>query len=161
MNTVTGAWTKFTGQQAWCWAVWNNEIYFGAYSTNKVFKADNGYFDEDPASAGSAQNRTCVMRPAYNYLDDRSTTKQFIQAKIILQESEGLSLTVDADVDYADTTPTSTITDTTDTAYKRYYVNAGLNGIGKAASIRFDQTVTTKRRSIEAIEIFWNEGDII
>lgn len=160
MNTVSGSWCKFTGQNAQSWAVWANGLYFGCVSDGKIFKADNGYFDEDPASAGNAKSRTCLLRPAYNYFDDRSTTKQFTQARVILQESEGLSLTVDADVDYADTTPTSTISNTTDTSYKRYTVNAGLSGIGKAASIRFEQSVTTKRRSIEAIEVFWNEGDI-
>jgi hypothetical protein len=94
-------------------------------------------------------------------LDDRSSTKQFTSATIILQESEGLTLTVDADVDYADRTPTSTLTNTADTSYKRYHARAGLTGIGKAASIRFEDTVTTKRRSIEAIEVHWNEGDIV
>lgn len=159
MNTQTGAWCKFTNWTAVTFARFNDGLYFST-STGKVMKALDGYFDEDPASAGNAQNRTCVLRPAYNYFGDRQSNKQFTSATVMLKESEGLSLTCDADIDYADTTPTSTLSDTTDTSYKRYHARVGLTGSGKAASIRFEDTVTTKRRSIEAIDVFWNEGDI-
>jgi hypothetical protein len=86
--------------------------------------------------------------------------KQFTECRPIVQQSEGLTLTLDVNVDYNDVVATSTVTDTTDTAYKLYLPRMGLNGIGKAASVRIDGTVTTKRMSLQALEVLWNEGDI-
>ena len=159
MNTNTGSWWKWTGINAKHWTVFNDSLYFAGVTT-KVFKADNGYFDEDPAVDGAVQNRTAKLRPAYNYLGDKTLVKQFTEARVLLYESEGLSLTVDADVDYANVAATSTLTDLSDTSYKFYQARCGLKGIGKAASIRFDETITTKRRSIQAIEVLYNDGDV-
>lgn len=161
MNTITGAWTKFTGQRARVWCLYNNELYFGDTLTAKVFKADNGYFDENPSSTATPQARTIKMRPAYNYFGDRTSVKQFTEARPLMYQSEGMQLTMDADIDYANTAATQVVTpDNADTAYKIYRPRVGLTGIGKSASIRIDQSVTTKRISIQAIEVTFNTGDI-
>ena len=164
MNTITRSWWRWNGINAQSWGLYNNDLYFGFYGASaptdgRVYKMWDGYTDLN-VDTGASQTHSLKLRPAYNYFDNRSTTKHFTAANVILKESEGLSLTVDADVDYADTTPTNTVTDTSDTSYKLYNAKVGLTGIGKAASIRFEQTVTTKRRSIQAIEVFFNEGDI-
>jgi hypothetical protein len=161
MNTTTRAWCKFTGLNANCWCLFNNDLYLGRAS-GKIVKVDTGYHDEDTFIGGGAiASRTVKLRPAYNYFGNRETVKQFVSAIPTLYESEGLSLTLDADVDFANTTATSTVTDTTDTSYKLYQPVMGLNGIGQAASIRMDGTVTTKRRSLQAIKVIWNEGDLL
>lgn len=160
MNLITGAWCKFTGINAYHWTLFNNNLYF-AGTQGKVFKADNGYFDEDPASAGNAQSRTIKMRPAYNYFGNPSLVKQFVEARPIIYQSEGLGLTMDADVDYSNTTATSTVSDTTDTAYKLYTPRVGLQGIGYSASIRIDGSVTTKRMSLQATQVIFRDGDIV
>lgn len=158
-NVVTGAWCKFTNINAYSWALFMNDPYFAGDSA-RVFKFNTGYFDEDPANEGAVLTRPTKLRPAYNYFGNRATEKQFTQANVIVSESEGLSLTVNADVDFENTTATSTVSDTSDTSYKLYNVTAGLTGIGKCASIRFDGNVTTKRRAIQAIEVYFNEGGI-
>jgi len=43
MNTITGAWCKFTNMNAQCWEVVGNGIYFGGASA--VYKAWTGQFD--------------------------------------------------------------------------------------------------------------------
>lgn len=159
MNLVTGAWAKFTNQNAWCFGLYNSALYFGT-NNGKVFLADTGYSDEDPANAGQILTRTVKLRCAFNYFGNRQSVKQFTECRPIVYQSEGLSLTLDCNVDYNDVTATSTVTDTTDTAYKLYLPRMGLKGIGKAASIRIDGTVTTKRMSLQALEVLWNEGDI-
>lgn len=159
MNTSTGAWCKFTGQNAYCWTVFNNKLYFGG-KYGKVFLADDGYFDENPADAGAALTRTTTLRPAYNYFGDNQSVKQFVEAQPIVYESNGLSLTMDADVDYENRVSTSVNTDTTlGNDYLLYKPRCGLTGIGNAASIRFDGTCTTKRRSIQAIKVYYNQGE--
>lgn len=162
MNTQTRAWTKFTGQSAACWSLLNNSLYFGGTSAAaklSVNKADNGYFDEDPDTS-AVLPRSTKLRFAFNYLDKPEQTKILTECVPILYESENLSLILNADVDYSDNTATSANTTTGDTSYKLYATTrCGLKADpGKAVSIRMDGTVTTKRRSIQAVEVFWKEG---
>lgn len=160
MSTVNRSWWKLPQaiRFAYGYGLLNNELYFGGNGT-RVLKM-TGY--TEVAGDGTTTTRSPKLRCAFNYLDNRSTLKQPTQATVIVKESEGLSLNVNCDVDYTDTTSTSSIVDLTDTAYKLYNRPAGLTakGFGKAVSIRFDGSVTTKRRSIQAIEVFWEEGDI-
>jgi hypothetical protein len=44
MNTITGAWCRFTGWNAQCWALYNDRLFFGAPG-GKVCQADTGYSD--------------------------------------------------------------------------------------------------------------------
>lgn len=160
MNTTTQAWCKRTNQNAFSWAVFNDELYFGGLN-GKVFKADNGYFDEDPSNTGAVLSRSTKLRPAYNYMDNPESVKTFTEAQVFMYESEGLDITVDADIDYANRTATSQNIDTSKgTSYQFYNNRVGLTGIGNAASIRFDGTVTTKRRSIQALKVYYKEGGI-
>lgn len=165
MNTRTRAWTKFTGQAAICWSLLSNNLYWGGFaasSNSYVAKADDGFADLDLNNSVVILNRTTQLRFAFNYFDDRATVKTPVQAVPVLYESEGLSLTLDCDIDYSDTTATSTVTDTTDPSYKLYKPTCGLTapGPGKAVSIRLDGSVTTKRRSIQAVEVYYKSGGI-
>lgn len=45
MNTITGSWCRFTGWDAFCWAIFNDDIYYG--TTGKVCKAWEGTKDGD------------------------------------------------------------------------------------------------------------------
>lgn len=159
MNTKTQAWCKRSNQNAFCWTIFNDELYFGGLN-GRVFKADNGYFDEDPASEGAVLSKTVKVRSAFNYFGDREKKKQFVAAIPTIYQSEGMDLTMDVDVDFGNTTATSRETDSTDTAYKLYQPTMGLKGIGDCASIRIDGTVTTKRSSWQATKVIWNDGDI-
>lgn len=159
MNTVTGAWCRFTNQNAFSWIVYQDRLYYVNPQNTKLMRADDGYLDADPIGGAT---RVCKLRPAYNYFGDRTLVKNFTMARPVMYQSEGMQLTMDADIDYANTTATQTVTpDNTDTAYKFYQPVVGLKGIGKAASIRIDQSVTTKRMSIQAIEVTFNSGDIL
>jgi hypothetical protein len=161
MNTITGSWWKWTIAAAQIWGIWDDFLMFGAINgaaAAVIQKADNVYAD---TLTGTVQSRSIKLRPAYNYFGDRESTKQFTQAVPIMYQSEGLALTMDADVDFANVAATQVVTpNTADTAYKIYQPKVGLKGIGKCASIRIDQSVTTKRMSIQAIEVQFNEGDI-
>ena len=54
INTVTGAACRFKGMNAFCWAVFNDNIYFGA-AGGKVFQADNGLNDDGADIQADAQ----------------------------------------------------------------------------------------------------------
>ena len=158
MNTTTGAWCKFSQScTAFSWAMWKSNLYFST-SDGRVMKFDTGYFDEDPASEGNATSRTVVCRPAYNYFGDPSSVKRIGMVQPYIYQSEGLSLTIGADMDFADTTPTTTVTDTSDTAYKLWTPVIPMVGVGSACSMRIEQTVTTKRISLQAMKITYESG---
>ncbi len=164
MNTQTRAWTKFSGQRAICWSLLNNSLYFGAAYTGGSYigHADNGYFDEDPDNTGSALTRTIKCRHAFNYFGDPTLRKKFVTAQPTMYQSEGMSITCDMDVDYTDTTATSTESDSSaGTSYQIYQPKCKLVGpSGNAGSFRIDGSCTTKRFSLEATKIIYNDGTI-
>lgn len=157
VNTNTGAWTRFTNQDAYCWCVFETNLYFGT-SNGEVFKADTG--DSDKDSAGTVVARNILLRHAFNYLGNPSIRKKPICAIPTVYQSEGLSLTINCDVDYTNNVATSTETDTSQgTSYQIYQPRCGLVAdSGSAISIRIDGTVTTKQMSLQATEVQWNEG---
>jgi len=69
MNTVTGAWCRFTGQNANCWEVFDNFAYFGG-NDGVVRLADVASGDED-------QTLEADMQTAFNYYGMRGRLKQW------------------------------------------------------------------------------------
>jgi hypothetical protein len=164
MNTITRSWWRWSGLTAYAWSTYDENLYFGTYAGNtgaKIFIADSDYYDEDPENEGAVKTRTIKLRCAYNYFAGTQLEKKFQYCIPYVYQSEGLALTLDINTDYSDTAATSTVTDSTDTAYKLYKPRMGLTGMGKAGSIRIDGTVTTKRMSLQAIDVTWSDGDIV
>lgn len=54
MNTVTGAWSRFTGQNASCFENFNDNLYFGGRNGN-VYQADFGSTDDGALISGYVQ----------------------------------------------------------------------------------------------------------
>lgn len=69
MNLSTGAWSRFTGQNALCWSLFNGSLYFGD-ALGVVYKADDGYSDNGSAIQTDGQL-------AWNYYGSRGTLKKF------------------------------------------------------------------------------------
>lgn len=169
MNTTTGAWAKFTGWNALSFAVYGDRLYsannapvLGTFRdrNNGVFLCDEGEtdfgFDNNPIA------RNIKIRPAYNFFGAPGRVKSFKVAVPHMYQSQGMQLTMDADVDFQNTAATQTVTpDNASTAYKYYAPKVGLAAIGKCASIRIDQSVTTKKFSLQAIEVFYEEGGVL
>ncbi len=66
-NVITGAWCRFTGMNAGCWALYNERAYFGG-NNGVVYLSDEGYLDNNGAITGQVQT-------AFNYLDKTFHTK--------------------------------------------------------------------------------------
>lgn len=69
MNTITGAWCRFTGQYANCWEVFLDKPYFGD-NDGIVHLADEAGGDEN-------QTLTADLSVAWNYFSDRSRLKRW------------------------------------------------------------------------------------
>jgi hypothetical protein len=91
MNTVTGAWCRFIGEDANCWAVFQDRLFYGGNS-GTVFEADCQGFD---ASA----DIEFELETAFNYCGQRGRLKQFTMARALLttdgQIRPGLGINVD------------------------------------------------------------------
>jgi hypothetical protein len=82
MHTITKAWARFTGIQAYCWEVsGDNTMHFGG----------DGFVGNFYASASDAgTNITAVVQQAYSYFDAPGQNKRFTMVRPILQSDGGI-----------------------------------------------------------------------
>tara|TARA_R110000787_G_scaffold25275_4_gene71093 strand:- start:6336 stop:7877 length:1542 start_codon:yes stop_codon:yes gene_type:complete len=100
VNTQTGAWTRFVGQDAASWSLFKGDLYFGAQDGGVIYKADTGTSD-----AGS--NITYEVKPAFNYFKARGVNKLFSMCRPHFTSNGAPAIAIDLNVDFSDITPTS------------------------------------------------------
>lgn len=142
MNTITGAWARFTGWDAACWEYHNGAVYFG--TSTKVCLAWSGLDD-------MGVNIVADAKSAFNYFGSR-VQKRFTLARPIISSSAVAPLAIGINTDFSDSLPAGTVsgsasslslwgTGTWDSAlwgggsyiFKRWQ---GLAGIGFCAATR-------------------------
>ncbi len=80
MNTTHGAWSKFTGWNAVCWATLSDDLYFGA--SDGVYAADVGQNDNGANIEGNCQQ-------AFSYFSLRGQIKKFNMCRpVFLSEGD-------------------------------------------------------------------------
>lgn len=104
MNTITGAWTRFTGWNADCWEVYNDRSYFGAATT--IAKAWDGYTD------GTA-NIVTTLKTAFDYVNEMGALKQWVMCRPILASDGIPGVSLGLNIDFDDNTTVGTPTFTT------------------------------------------------
>lgn len=114
MNTVTGAWARFTDWNAACFEVLNNQLYMGL--NGKVAKAWYGLNDFNSII-------NCYAKPAFDYFRPRGRQKHMKLVRPILTIQGAVSVDLALDVDFEDGTTygassfaPSAVTDNFDTA---------------------------------------------
>ena len=100
VNTQTGAWCKFTNQNAACWSLYNGDLYFGGQAGGIIYKADTGLND-----AGS--NISWKVKPAFNYFGQRGVNKLFTMCRPHFTASSSPALAIDLNVDFSRKIPTA------------------------------------------------------
>jgi hypothetical protein len=70
MNTTTGAWCRFVGLNAGCWAYFNNALYFGGHDGN-VYKYTGTRDNSSTAIDGLIQHAFSAMRTPNTKIFDR------------------------------------------------------------------------------------------
>jgi len=100
VNTQTGAWCKFTGQNAACWSMFNDGLYFGAQSGGEVYQANTGT-DDDGADI------EWKIKPAFNYFKSKGRKKLFTMCRPHFVTNGALAVAIDLNVDFSDINPTS------------------------------------------------------
>jgi hypothetical protein len=99
INLETGAWSRFTNQDAYVWAVFNSDLYFGG--STKVYKADSG--TDDSGSAIEA-----VAKTAFIYFGGRNGPKRYTAIRPVMASDSELEISVGFDTDFRDGTTTFT-----------------------------------------------------
>jgi hypothetical protein len=97
MNTLNGAWCLFTGMDANCWSLFNDDIYFGG-NAGRVFKADQGSLDLNQAIDAD-------MKTAFNYFNSRGLQKRFTMVRPLLTTDQQIQPGLAFNVDFQDNAP--------------------------------------------------------
>lgn len=106
MNTITGAWCRFTGWNANTFENFNTSLFFGGNlgaTANSAFVArcDTGFSDDGGYIFGEA-------KPAFQYFGFPGYQKQITMARPIFRLSGNLQATLAMDMDFADNYPVAT-----------------------------------------------------
>jgi hypothetical protein len=144
MNSVTDAWCNFTGWNANCWELYQDNIYFGGNGV--VSLAWNGYADNGSQVLGDA-----IQAP--NYFGSRGLLKRWTMMRPILSSSGVPAIYANINVDFDTTPPSNLLSYSGATAslwdsgkwdsaiwgsdVSIYKTWQGVNGIGYSASPRF------------------------
>jgi hypothetical protein len=100
MNSLTGAWCRFEGMNANCWAILNEKLYFGGNS-GIVYQADSGFSD-----AGVNIPYRCQW--AYNYLRNDGLNKFPRMMRLLIESNGSVTPSVALNMDYTTKEPTQT-----------------------------------------------------
>lgn len=93
LNTLTGAWCRFTGMNARCWCVFNDNLYYGG-GDGKVYRADVNYDDDGEVIEAEGQT-------AWNNF--RSLQDKVITAVRPIMSADGtLNLSLGTQFDFKD-----------------------------------------------------------
>ncbi|TXH58982.1 MAG: hypothetical protein E6Q97_00805 [Desulfurellales bacterium] len=168
MNTITGAWTRFTGINASCWCLFNNQPYFGGMD-GKVYQWDYGYNDNGAAIA-------VALRLAYNYCADRERQKRFTLARPLVTAAGDIQFAFSLDVDFNSslTSDSITVTGSTGSAWDAspwdtspwdsgnvYNQDwASVTGLGRCASLKLGGQYKDIGFDISAFHLSFETGGI-
>tara|TARA_Y100000401_G_scaffold104624_1_gene96590 strand:- start:918 stop:2441 length:1524 start_codon:yes stop_codon:yes gene_type:complete len=139
VNLDTGAWAKFTNQNAYVWVVFNSDLYFGG--DTKVHKADSGTDD-----AGSAIE--AIAKTAFIYFGGRGGPKRFTAIRPVMASDTTLEVSVGFDTDFRDGTTTFTPSTTSSIA------SAWDTATWDAAT--WGAPITTQQAWFSVADIGWN-----
>ena len=96
MNTLTGAWCRFTGWNAYCFGTFGDALYFGA--SNRVVKAWTGLDDEGSAIPA-------IVQTSFNASKAPGTNKRYTLVRPLVQATAQPNAMVGVSVDYTVDSP--------------------------------------------------------
>jgi hypothetical protein len=98
MNTITSQWCRYTGLPAYCWALFDDQVYFG--SDTAVFLAETGADD-------NGQPIQSDLQTAYNYFGKAGQQKLFTTVRPVITADNALKLSIGISTDFSAMLPTS------------------------------------------------------
>ena len=169
INTQTGAWCRFTNQNAACWALYNGDLYFGAQDGGIIYKADTGLDD-------NSNNIDWKILPAFSYYGARGSQKLFTLCRPHFTATGSPGFAIDLNLDFSDRTPTSVPTEPTITGalWDVARWDTGLwtgsaqtanwvtvRGLGEAASPAIHGATKSITIKFNSYDMVWQQGNAI
>lgn len=169
VNTLTGAWCRFTGQNAASWSLYNDDLYFGAQAGGVVYKADTGLSDNN----GNIEGK---IKPAFNYFGSKGRKKLFTLCRPLFTTNGSLGVAIDLNVDFSDINPTSVPTSpdpggiiwgTSNWGEANWTGEATLSpwitvyGLGDCASPTIRCSTSSLTVSFSAYDMIWQQGNAL
>lgn len=172
MNTLTKAWCRFKGINANCWAVYNDNLYFGG-NAGVVYKADNGGTDNGTAIDAVGQS-------AYNFLGNHNNLKMGLGLQPLITTGQSSRPALGVSTDFKDNatlgTPSAAVVGASvyDTAvYDTSTYAAGdiavtdwtcVSGVGRSFSVHFrsekDSTADV-RMALNGFNLIYQTGGLM
>lgn len=166
-NTTTGAWCRFMGMDARCWAVLGGNLYFGQ-AGGIVCQALSGLTDNGVNIVGTVVT-------SYQYVGGRGAQKRFIMCRPVLQTqgevlySLGVSVDYSLDVSLSDisaSVPTEAVWDTslwdvglwgggTISVQKNW---SGVSGIGYSVAVQIRAAAPITLMQINSFDLMYERG---
>jgi hypothetical protein len=92
MNTLSGAWCRFKGQNAVCWELYGDDLFYGG-NTGAINQADQGSTDDNAVIAYD-------MECAFNYFGSHGMLKRWMMCRPLLTTDQTVSPSVALNVDF-------------------------------------------------------------
>ena len=166
INTQTGAWCKFSGQNAACWSLFNGDLYFGAQDGGVIYKADTGAHDNN-------EDINWKIRPAFSYYGSRGNQKLFSLCRPNFITDGAPAFAIDLNLNFSNINPSSIPTTPTLNAAvwdtSRWDVGlwadeavtaswATVFGMGECASPTIRGSTNSISLSFTAYDMIWQQG---
>jgi hypothetical protein len=103
MNTITGAWCRFTGWNANCFNTMGDSLFFGS---NLGSTANSAYVAK--CDYGSSDNGAYIFgeaKTAFRYFGDTSKQKHIKMIRCVFETAGSMNVAMGMDMDYADNYP--------------------------------------------------------
>lgn len=135
-NIQTGAWCRFLGLDAFCWAITDDNIFFGA--ADGIYQWDVGVTD-------AGVDLVADLKSAFNYFGDRGNLKRFSMLRPTLNATANVIPAIELLVDYQEREPTAIPTTIVDrsTALSIRDNWTSVTGLGYCGSVRMQVRLTT------------------
>ena len=101
MNTLTGAWSRYTGMDAFCWEIFQERLFFGGLD-GAVYEADTGGQDWDSPI-------NTELMTAFNYYGSRGELKRWTMVRPVMMSDGVVTPTLEIDTDFLETDVNSTV----------------------------------------------------
>jgi hypothetical protein len=95
MNTLTGAWSQFTGWNANCFEIFENNLYWGD-NTGSIWQGYSGYAD---GNVGVHIDMQC----AFNWFDEPGKVKRMTMMQPLLTTQGNITPVLEVDTDFSTT----------------------------------------------------------
>lgn len=99
MNLITGAWCRYTGWNAFCFEILNDNLYFGG--DGAVYIADTGKTDD-------GNDINAEVQQAFSYFGSKGKQKRFLMARPVFSTNGAITPSLRVNVDYKSQSPAGT-----------------------------------------------------